>query len=120
MEKPRWNSGRKGGRDRIWSLSSIVGAVAVAIYIAVVTLRVLRTGVEEGAFGSTIFFLIIGAAILYFLAAIVTSSLADLLLKVASWIERPGTKAESQSAGPPEERGLRERTGRDREPEGKG
>lgn len=77
------------------SLSTIAGAVAVLIYMIVVT-PALLTPTD----GGNPFFLILGAVVLFFLAEMLVNGLADLALWIARWLGPPPERASMASAEP--------------------
>ena len=80
----------EGSRENaIAGLASIAGAVAVIVYTVVATMRLLRSTGGENAFG-TIFFLIIGAVVLFFVTAMLVAGLAALVVKLGGWLEPSG------------------------------
>ena len=74
------------------SLSTIAGAVAVLIYMIVVT-PALLTPTD----GGNPFFLILGAIVLFFLAEMLVNGLADLALWMARWLGPPPQRASEES-----------------------
>ncbi len=86
MDEPRAEQTRTGRADAVASLSSIAGAVAVIVYTVVATIRVLRTADNENPFG-TIFFLILGAVVIFFLTAILVAGLARVVINLSRWLE---------------------------------
>jgi hypothetical protein len=74
------------------SLSTVAGAVAVLIYMIVVT-PALLTPTD----GGNPFFLILGAIVLFFLAEMLVNGLADLALWMARWLGPAPARARDES-----------------------
>jgi len=103
MEQSRSESKRDStSSDAVASLSSIAGALAVIVYTVIATARLLSSDGGENPFG-TIFFLILGAVVIFFLTAILVAGLAGLLLNLSRRLEpsrggEGGSEARSQES----------------------
>lgn len=84
----------EGWRHRA-SFSTIAGAVAVVIYMIVVTPPLLSP-----TDGGNPFFLILGAIVLFFLAEMLVNGLADLAVWMARWLGPPLEHASNASPEP--------------------
>jgi hypothetical protein len=89
--------------ERSWkhraSLSTITGAIAVLVYMIVVTPPLLAPHDSGNPF-----FLILGAIVLFFVAEMFVSGVADLAVWLARWLEPPPERAATPSQ---EENGAR-------------